>query len=77
MGQLVREVRRARRLPPPPLARAIREAADVSQERMAGELGVHRVTVARWETGRRRPRGKLLSSYAALLEKLRQETQER
>jgi DNA-binding transcriptional regulator YiaG len=73
VGQLAQEVRRARRLPPPPLARAIREAADVSQERMAGELGVHRVTVARWETGRRRPRGQLLHSYLALLDELRQE----
>jgi DNA-binding transcriptional regulator YiaG len=72
VGQLVREIRRARRLPPPALARAIREAAAVSQERMAGELGVHRVTVARWETGRRRPRGKLLYSYVALLEELRE-----
>jgi DNA-binding transcriptional regulator YiaG len=56
------------------LARAIRQAAEVSQERMAGELGVHRVTVARWETGRRRPRGPLLHAYVALLDALQQET---
>jgi hypothetical protein len=31
MSQLVEEVRRARRLPPPALAKAIREAAGVSQ----------------------------------------------
>jgi transcriptional regulator with XRE-family HTH domain len=75
VSQLAQEVRRARRLPPPPLARAIRVAADVSQERMAGALGVHRVTLARWETGRRRPRGELLDAYVALLDELRQEAQ--
>jgi transcriptional regulator with XRE-family HTH domain len=40
---------------------------------MANELGVHRVTVARWEAGRRRPRGQLLHAYAQLLDALQQE----
>jgi DNA-binding transcriptional regulator YiaG len=43
---------------------------------MAGELGVHRVTVARWEAGRRRPRGRLLNAYVTLLDALQQETQQ-
>jgi hypothetical protein len=41
---------------------------------MANELGVHRVTVARWEAGLRRPRGRLLHAYATLLDALQQET---
>lgn len=32
----------------------IREAAGLTQQRIADELGVDRVTVARWETGIRR-----------------------
>ena len=79
MTQLVEEIRQsrrqARRLPPPHLAKAIREAAGVSQQRLADELGVHRVSVARWELGQRRPRGRLLVSYADLLDALRQEAQ--
>jgi DNA-binding transcriptional regulator YiaG len=77
VGQLVEEARQARRLPTPELARAIRRNADVSQERMANELGVHRVTVARWEAGQRRPRGQLLQAYAALLDALQREIRQR
>ena len=49
MSGLVAEVREAQSLPAPDVARAIREAAQVSQARLAGELGVHELTVARWE----------------------------
>ena len=77
MSELLEELRHVRRLPPPTLARAIRKAAEVSQERMADELGVHRVTVARWEAGQRRPRGRLLHAYVALLDALQQETHHR
>jgi DNA-binding transcriptional regulator YiaG len=73
MAQLVKEVRRSRGLPSPARARAIRQDAEVSQQRMASELGVHRVTVARWEAGRRRPRGQHRDAYAALLHALEQE----
>jgi DNA-binding transcriptional regulator YiaG len=72
MSELAEEVRAARRLPAPTMARAIRIAADVSQERIAAELGVHRVTVARWEAGARRPRGQLRLRYAGLLAELRE-----
>ena len=34
--------------------RSIREAAGLTQEALAALLGVHRVTIARWETGTRR-----------------------
>lgn len=70
MSDLLGEVRDRRRLPQPAMARAIRETAGVSQERVAEELGVHPVTVYRWEKGTRRPRGRLLRSYADLLAQL-------
>lgn len=70
MSDLLTEVRRARSLPTPQLARAIREAAGVSQQRLADELAVHVTTVKRWERGARRPRGKLRLAYAGLLEQL-------
>jgi transcriptional regulator with XRE-family HTH domain len=71
-GKLLREVRERRRVPSPALARAVREAAGVSQARLAAELGVDRVTVARWELGIRHPRGKRADAYAALLAQLQE-----
>ena len=67
------EVRTVQGLPRPARARAIREAAGVSQERLAQELNVHRITVHRWEHGERSPRGKTRMAYAELLEGLRNE----
>jgi DNA-binding transcriptional regulator YiaG len=72
MSHLVDEVRRARSLPRPAMARAIREAAGVSQARLAAELGVHRMTVVRWESGMRSPRSDQRTAYAALLAELQQ-----
>ncbi len=74
MAALVEEVRLARQLPPPRVRRLIREAAGVSQVRMAIELGVHRSTVIRWELGKRRPRAQALATYLELLNALRVET---
>ena len=68
---LLDEVRQAKKLPPPSTARLIRVAAGVSQERLAQELGVHRMTVHRWETGERAPRGVHRVLYSRLLEELR------
>lgn len=50
----------------------------MSQARLAGALGVHRVTVARWEangatTYGREPRGELRRAYVQLLEELQRE----
>ena len=73
MSQLAEEVRKARRLPPPLMARGIRRAAGVSQTRLAEALGVHRVTVTRWELGARAPRGAIRLAYAALLDELQRE----
>jgi DNA-binding XRE family transcriptional regulator len=69
---LATQVRMARRLPPPSIARAVRDAAGVSQAQLADELGVHRVTVARWELEERSPRGELRLRYATLLEELQE-----
>lgn len=71
MATLLDEVRTRQPLPSPSLARAIRESVGVSQARLAQELGVDRVTVARWELGVRRPRGDRAASYARLLAALR------
>jgi transcriptional regulator with XRE-family HTH domain len=57
-------------MPTPELARAIRVTAGVTQADVAAELGVHRVSVARWELGRRRPRGTVLDRYTKLLDEL-------
>jgi transcriptional regulator with XRE-family HTH domain len=67
---LIDEVR-ARQLPTAKARRAIRLAAGVSQTRMATELGVHRVTLIRWENGQE-PRGCIRERYARLLAQLRE-----
>ena len=68
---LIEEIQ-ARRLPSPKTRRAIRLAADVSQARMAAELGVHRITLIRWENGTSKPHGASGERYARLLAALRQ-----
>lgn len=73
MTALVEEVRLARRLPPPADRKAIRKAAGVSHGRVADELGVHRITVLKWESGDRTPRGDRLRRYVELLEALKRE----
>jgi len=70
---LAEEVRRARRLPTPALARAIRQSAGVSQARLAEEVGVNRVTLTRWELGQRTPRGAARLRYADVLAELERE----
>lgn len=74
MSQLLDEVTQRRRLPAPAMARAIRLEAGVSQQRLAAELGCHRMTVARWETGARHPRGALAVRWAEVLDSLREAT---
>lgn len=73
MTDLLAEVKLRRRLPGPALARQIRLNAGLSQARLARELGVQRVTVARWESGQRRPRGEIAARYAQLLIALQNE----
>ena len=70
---LLDQGRQAKKLPPPATARMIRMAAGVSQDQVAKELGVHRMTVVRWESGKRTPTGVHRAVYARLLEQLRTE----
>ncbi len=70
MTGLIDEIKARRRLPPPAVARAIRNAAGVSQREVADELGINRVSVARWEIGTRTPRGGLRLRYIELLDEL-------
>ena len=70
MSALLEEVRLGQHLPTPGQARKIRVLAGVSQQRLADELEVDRVTVARWESGERSPRGALRAKYAELLGEL-------
>jgi len=70
---LTDEIRSTKNLPAPATARMIRVTAGVSQARMAEELGVHRMTVVRWERGSRRPRGAARVRYAELLRDIQRE----
>jgi len=74
MSALLDEVRESLALPGPDVARQIREAANVSQARLASELGVHEITVGRWEAGLHVPHGELRRAYARLLAQLDQVT---
>ncbi|HWS47813.1 MAG TPA: helix-turn-helix transcriptional regulator [Acidimicrobiia bacterium] len=62
-----------RLLPAPTVARAIRVAARRSQQEVADAVGVHRVTLARWESGERRPRGHRREIYAAVLDEMQRD----
>jgi DNA-binding transcriptional regulator YiaG len=70
MSGLVAEVQESLALPRPDAARAIREGAGVSQARLAAELGVHELTILRWEAGTRTPHGELRLAYGRLLREL-------
>lgn len=78
---LLADTLRARRgLPPPPLRKALREAAGVSlaeiaaevSERLPGDAGVTKQAVALWERGLRNPRPAHLRIYAEILRLLRE-----
>jgi DNA-binding XRE family transcriptional regulator len=49
---------------------SIRRKAGLTQADIASELGIHPITVTRWETGAREPRGELAERYGALLRRL-------
>jgi DNA-binding transcriptional regulator YiaG len=72
MTGLLEEVRAGRDFDPSE-AKAIRRLCGVSQSRLARELHVHRVSLARWEDGTRRPRGDRLVRYSQALAELRAE----
>ena len=53
------------------MARELRREAGLSQGQIARELGVTGMTVSRWESGQRTPRGELLVAYVELLDFIR------
>ena len=59
-------------LPPPPMRRAIRQAAGVSLDDLAASLGVSREAVRMWEIGRHEPYPQNLSRYLKALGVLRE-----
>lgn len=71
--ELVETSRLRRSLPPPPVARDLRQRAGVSQEELAEPLGVTGACISRWETGSRKPRGPRVDAYARALAALAQE----
>ncbi len=70
MTNLADRLDAVRRLPPPRMRRAIRQDAGVTQQDVAREMGVHRMTIARWEAGSHQPRGARLVDYIRVLEML-------
>ncbi|MDZ5662364.1 helix-turn-helix transcriptional regulator [Nocardioides sp. S-58] len=70
---LLAELRAAREMPSPEVARQIRLAAKLPQARMARALGVNRSTLARWEGGTMQPRVEKRALYAGLLAELQRE----
>jgi DNA-binding transcriptional regulator YiaG len=59
-----------RKLPPPQVRRALREANGLSAADLARPLHVTRQAVSKWECGKRTPRGELLQAYLAVLDEL-------
>jgi transcriptional regulator with XRE-family HTH domain len=57
-------------LPAPRIRKAIRVEAGASQQQVADAIGVARATIAAYECGTRRPAGKHLTAYVAILERL-------
>lgn len=53
-----------------PVARAIRVRARATQAECAAELGVSRITFARWERAEQRPRAAQEQRYLSLLREL-------
>jgi DNA-binding XRE family transcriptional regulator len=69
---MLEKARASARLPLPAVARYIRKSAGVTQADLAADVGVHRITLDRWEQGAAVPRGRNLIRYVASLDKLRE-----
>jgi transcriptional regulator with XRE-family HTH domain len=61
------------KLPPAQVARFIRRSAGLTQTSVAAALGVDRTTLARWESGKSKPRVPSRAKYADLLARLEKE----
>jgi DNA-binding transcriptional regulator YiaG len=70
LTQLIVEVEARVATPSAVEGREIRQRLGVTQQRVAEAVGVHWTTVARWESGQRRPRGAAASRYYDLLRRL-------
>jgi transcriptional regulator with XRE-family HTH domain len=73
-AELLQEVRERHAMPGPAAARKIREKAGVSRRQLAEALAVDGVTIWRWESGHRTPRGDRRRAYARLLADLAEMT---
>ncbi len=71
---LLERARAIAQLPAPRQRRLIREQAGCSQREIAAALGVHTMTVNRWERDMVRPRGSGAIRYIDLLRQLEQAT---
>lgn len=67
---LLAEARRRQSLPPPAVRRLLREQAGLTQDEVAGTIGVGRPSVTRYESGTRDPRGEIRLAYVDLLERI-------
>lgn len=63
----VHEAMQRQTLPSATAAREVRIAAGLSQQTAAAQIGVHRMTLNRWETGEREPLALLRDRYADAL----------
>ena len=72
LDELENRVKDRRALPSPEMRRAIRKAAGLTHEDLAGPLQVSRQAVAHWEAGTRRPRPRHLAGYVDLLRRLQE-----
>jgi len=70
-SSLMERARMNASLPKPHEAAALRVAAGLSQEGLAGELEVTASTISRWESGVRAPRGRMRVRYAEALDDIR------
>ena len=61
---------RLRKLPAPPIRRALRVHHGLSQCQLAQLLGVDRASVSRYESGERAPRASVAERYLEILERL-------
>ena len=61
---------RVRRMAATGVARQIRMEAGLSQAEIADAVGVHRVTLFKWENGRQRPKGPRALRYGEVLDEL-------
>jgi len=70
LDETLQQAARRKNLPDPAIRRLLRERAGLTQAELAAAIGVSRVAVSRYETGQRRPRGRLALYYAAALDRL-------